>query len=76
MFVHVFWGVIHIKLCFGTAFTMVVSHGSSLFVYKCPVLHWNHEFHAATADDIAIYNFDLVFAGVAGFEDGGTVGGL
>lgn len=65
-----------IKLRFGTAFMMVISHSGGLLIHDGAILERNHKLHAPIADNIAIYNLDLVFARVAGFEYGGAVGGL
>jgi hypothetical protein len=76
MVIDLFSGIIRVELPVGTAFLLVISHGGGLFIYDCPILQGKHELHATIADDIAIYNFDLVFAGFAIFEHTGTTGGL
>lgn len=75
VFIHIFLGVLHIKLCFGTAFSLVVSHSGGLLIYNCTILEWNHKFHTAITDDVAIYNLDLVLASIAGFEYPGAMSG-
>jgi hypothetical protein len=54
---------------------MVVSHSSGLFIYNYAILEWSHEFHTAVADNVAIYNFNLVLASIAGFEYPGAMTG-